>query len=248
MWYNRGMDNIRRNRRSRLPAGRRLPGRAPLTPGMLRRGRAVETEMRFGGMLARLTLAFLALAGVVALGVAGTAYSAYSDLAASLKPRLAAIENRESFETTRLYDRHGQLLYEFFGAGKRTRVPLDQISTYLISATIAIEDRTFFENRGVDYLGIARTLFSSLQAGEETGGASTITQQLIKNVVLSDEERRYENRYQRKLIEIILAQELSEQYSKNDILELYLNEIYYGIWRMASKLPPMSISAFQQKI
>jgi membrane peptidoglycan carboxypeptidase len=158
---------------------------------MLRRGRAVETEMRFGGMLARLMLALLALAGVVTLGVAGTAYSAYSDLAASLKPRLAAIENRESFETTRLYDRNGQLLYEFFGAGKRTRVPLDQISTYLISATVAIEDRTFFENRGVDYLGIARTLLSSLQAGEETGGASTITQQLIKNVVLSDEERRY---------------------------------------------------------
>ncbi|MDW8212624.1 MAG: transglycosylase domain-containing protein [Roseiflexaceae bacterium] len=216
------MNSIHRNRRSRAP------GRAPLPPGLLRRGRAVEPDIRIGGALARLTLAFLALGVVITLGVVGVAYSAYSDLAASLKPRLAAIENRESFETTRLYDRNGQLLYEFFGAGKRTRVSLDQISTYLISATVAIEDRTFFENRGVDYLGIARTLLASLQAGEETGGASTITQQLIKNVVLSDEERRYENRYQRKIIEIILAQELSEQYSKNDILELYLNEIYYG--------------------
>lgn len=195
---------------------------------MLRRGRAVEPGLQMGSALARLLLAFLALGVVATLGVVGTAYSAYSDLAASLKPRLTAIENRESFETTRLYDRNGQLLYEFFGAGKRTRVSLDQISTHLISATVAIEDRTFFENRGVDYLGIARTLLTSLQAGEETGGASTITQQLIKNVVLSDEERRYENRYQRKLTEIILAQELSEQYSKNDILELYLNEIYYG--------------------
>lgn len=181
-----------------------------------------------GGVLARLMLAFLALSVLVTLGVVGAAYSAYHDLAASLKPRLAAIKNRESFETTRLYDRNGQLLYEFFGAGKRTRVSLNQISTYVISATVAIEDRTFFENRGVDYLGIARTLLTSLQAGEETGGASTITQQLIKNVVLSEEERRYENRYQRKIIEIILAQELSEQFSKNDILELYLNEIYYG--------------------
>lgn len=216
------MDSTHRNRRFRLR------GRAPLPPGMLRRGRSVEPEMRIGGMLARLLLAFLALGVVIALGVVGVAYSAYSDLAASLKPRLAAIENRESFETTRLYDRNGQLLYEFFGAGKRTRVSLDQISTYLISATVAIEDRTFFENRGVDYLGILRTLLTSLQAGEETGGASTITQQLIKNVVLSEEERRYENRYQRKIIEIILAQELSEQYSKKDILELYLNEIYYG--------------------
>ncbi|MGB9752462.1 MAG: glycosyl transferase [Roseiflexus castenholzii] len=216
------MDRTRRNRRSRLP------GSAPLPPGMLRRGRAIEPDIPMGRVLARLTLAFLALGVLVSLGVAGVAYGAYSDLAASLKPRLAAIENRESFETTRLYDRNGQLLYEFFGAGKRTRVSIDQVSTYLISATVAIEDRTFFENRGVDYLGIARTLLTSLQAGEETGGASTITQQLIKNVVLSDEERRYENRYQRKLIEIILAQELSEQYSKNDILELYLNEIYYG--------------------
>ncbi len=195
---------------------------------MLRRGRTVEPGLQMGSALARLILAFLALGVVATLGVVGTAYSAYSDLAASLKPRLTAIENRESFETTRLYDRNGQLLYEFFGAGKRTRVSLDQVSTSLISATVAIEDRTFFENRGVDYLGIARTLLTSLQAGEETGGASTITQQLIKNVVLSDEERRYENRYQRKLTEIILAQELSEQYSKNDILELYLNEIYYG--------------------
>lgn len=216
------MKSIRRNHRSRLP------GRAPLPPGLLRRGRTVEAGIRIGSVAARLILAFLALGVVITLGVVGVAYSAYSDLAASLKPRLAAIESRESFETTRLYDRNGQLLYEFFGAGKRTRVPLDQISTYLISATVAIEDRTFFENRGVDYLGIARTLLTSLQAGEETGGASTITQQLIKNVVLSDEERRYENRYQRKIIEIILAQELSEQYSKNDILELYLNEIYYG--------------------
>lgn len=216
------MDSIRRNRRSRSP------GRAPLPPGMLRRGRTVEPDIRMGSVLARLALVFLALGVVATLGVVGVAYGAYSNLAASLKPRLTAIESRESFETTRLYDRNGQLLYEFFGAGKRTRVSIDQISTYLISATVAIEDRTFFENRGVDYLGIARTLLTSLQAGEETGGASTITQQLIKNVVLSDEERRYENRYQRKIAEIILAQELSEQYSKNDILELYLNEIYYG--------------------
>lgn len=140
------MDNIRRNRRSRLLE------RAPLPPGMLRRGRTVEPDVRMVGVLARLILAFLALSVVIALGVVGLAYSAYSDLAASLKPRLAAIENRESFETTRLYDRNGQLLYEFFGAGKRTRVSIGQVSTYLISATVAIEDRTFFENRGVDYL------------------------------------------------------------------------------------------------
>ncbi|NWG21833.1 MAG: transglycosylase domain-containing protein [Chloroflexi bacterium] len=195
---------------------------------MLSRGRDVPAGPAIGSVMLQATLALLLLGAVLALGAAGMAYSAYSNLADSLAPRLASIENRDSFETSRLYDRNGRLLYEFFGAGKRTRVSIDQISTSLISATIAIEDRTFFENRGVDYLGIARTLLTSLQAGEETGGASTITQQVIKNIVLSDEERQFENRYQRKLTEIILAQELSERYEKADILELYLNEIYYG--------------------
>lgn len=222
------MHRLRRNRRPRHSyAGRPLP-RLRATPGLLRRVHAADASPRIGGLVLRLLLALLAVGAALAFGVAGTAYGAYADLADSLAPRLAAIENRDSFETTRLYDRNGRLLYEFFDAGKRTRVPIDQISTNLISATVAIEDSTFFENRGVDYLGIARTLWTSLQAGEETGGASTITQQVIKNIVLSDEERLYENRYQRKITEIILAQELSERYEKPEILELYLNEIYYG--------------------
>ncbi|HWQ13251.1 MAG TPA: transglycosylase domain-containing protein, partial [Roseiflexaceae bacterium] len=166
--------------------------------------------------------------GVLLLLGAGAAYGAYADLADSLKPRLEAIDDAGAFHTTRLYDRNGALLYEFFGAGKRTRVSIDQISTHLISATVAIEDKTFFQNVGVDYEGILKAALRSLEAGEETGGASTITQQLIKNVVLTEEEKAYENRYQRKLTEIILAQELSQRYTKEEILELYLNEIYYG--------------------
>jgi peptidoglycan glycosyltransferase len=159
----------------------------------------------------------------------GATYSAYSQLADSLKPRLDAIATAgNNFQTTRLYDRNGALLYEFFGAGKRTRVALDKIAPSLIAATVAIEDKTFFENTGVDYEGIAKAFVRSLEAGGETGGASTITQQLIKGVVLTKEERLYENRYQRKLTEIILAQELSQRYTKQEILALYLNEIYYG--------------------
>ncbi|HEX5689146.1 MAG TPA: transglycosylase domain-containing protein, partial [Roseiflexaceae bacterium] len=88
--------------------------------------------------------------------------------------------------------------------------------------------KTFFQNQGVDFEGIAKAGLRSLQAGEETGGASTITQQLIKGVILTDEERSPENRYRRKLTEIVLAQELSRQYTKREVLELYLNEIYYG--------------------
>jgi membrane peptidoglycan carboxypeptidase len=174
-------------------------------------------------------LVMVTTAAVFTASGASVAYSAYADLADSLKPRLESMSTAtENFETTRIYDRNGLVLYEFFGAGRRTRIPIDQIAPDLISATIAIEDKTFFENTGVDYEGIAKAFLRSLEAGEETGGASTITQQLIKGVVLTDEERSFENRYQRKITEIILAEELSRRYTKEEILELYLNEIYYG--------------------
>ena len=215
-----------RDRRFRRSLGGRPIRRLRPTPRMLRADDGAGSQLLklFAGLLLALVIA---AGGVFFSGVA-TVYGAYAQLADSFTPRLTQIENYENFETTRLYDRNGALLYEFFGTGKRTRVPIEQISTTLISATIAIEDKTFFENPGVDLFGMARTLLSSLSAGEETGGASTITQQLIKTVILSEEERTYENRYQRKVTEIILAQELSERYEKDEILELYLNEIYYG--------------------
>ncbi len=193
-----------------------------LHPAPVRRNRFVRIIAAFVVVLLVLTF------GILGSSV-GATYSAYSQLADSLKPRLDAIATASnSFQTTRLYDRNGVLLYEFFGAGKRTRVALDKIALSLIAATVAIEDKTFFENTGVDYEGIAKAFVRSLEAGGETGGASTITQQLIKGVVLTKEERLYENRYQRKVTEIILAQELSRRYTKQEILALYLNEIYYG--------------------
>lgn len=210
----------RRSLGGRPLARRRIPPavvRAPVAP-----------RSRVPALLSRLLLTLALVVGLLTLGGGGAAYAAYSQFADSLASRLDAIGKHDSFQTTRIYDRNGTLLYEFFGAGKRTRVPIDQVSTELISATIAIEDKTFFQNQGVDYEGILKAFVRSLQAGEETGGASTITQQLIRNVVLTEEERTPDNRYQRKLTEIILAQELSRNYSKPEILELYLNEIYYG--------------------
>jgi peptidoglycan glycosyltransferase len=209
-------------------AGRHLDGRrgGRLAPVIVRRspaapGRAIP-------LITRLLFVLAALLVVLLFVGAGSAYGAYSQLAQSLTPRLKALDTHNSFQTSRIYDRNGTLLYEFAAAGHRTRVPLAQVSTRLISATIAIEDKTFFQNRGVDYEGILKAGYRALQAGEETGGASTITQQLIKRVILTEEERAPENRYRRKLTEIVLAQELSRQYSKQEILELYLNEIYYG--------------------
>jgi peptidoglycan glycosyltransferase len=176
----------------------------------------------------RILLALVLLGVLTTLFGAGSVYGAYAQLANSLQGRLDTLQKHEGFQTSRIYDRNGKLLYEFFDAGKRTRVPLAQISPLLIHATVSIEDKTFFKNSGVDYEGIMKAAYRALSAGEEQGGASTITQQLIKQAVLSEEEKAPENRYRRKITEIILAQELSQQYSKNDILELYLNEIYYG--------------------
>ncbi|MFL5803659.1 MAG: transglycosylase domain-containing protein [Roseiflexaceae bacterium] len=183
---------------------------------------------RAAAIVTRLLFGLAVLIAVLMLTGVGVVYGAYNQLALSLKPRLETIKKHDSFQTTRLYDRNNVLLYEFVGTGRRTRIPIEQISTRLISATIAIEDKTFLQNQGVDYEGILKAGYRSLQAGEETGGASTITQQLIRGVILTDEERAPENRYRRKLTEIVLAQELSRQYSKKEILELYLNEIYYG--------------------
>ncbi len=179
----------------------------------------------------RTLLAVLAVLMLLTPGVAAAVGGMYySDTAASLRPRLERVASYHdrAFQTSRIFDRNGTLLYEFVNDGRRDYVPLARISKLLQDATISIEDKTFYENEGVDYFGIAKALYRNVSEGAEVSGASTITQQLIKLVVLSDEERAKENRYRRKVTEIILAQQIGHEYSKDEILELYLNEINYG--------------------
>src|SRR5262249_2654415 len=128
--------NNRRFRRSLT--GRQLLRRRP--PPAVIRGAAPPPRSRAARWLARAALA-LAL-----LGTLGAAYTAYAQLADSLKGRLDSLSKHDTFQTTRIFDRHGVLLYEFFGAGKRTNVTLDQVAPKLIQATIAIEDKTFYQN------------------------------------------------------------------------------------------------------
>jgi peptidoglycan glycosyltransferase len=221
------MSNDSNNRRFRRSlSGRQLPRRRP-PPGVIR-GAGPPPPNRIGRFVARALLLVALLATLLLLSGVGAAYTAYAQLADSLSGRLDTLTKHDTFQTTRIFDRHGVLLYEFFGAGKRTNVTLDQIDPRLVQATIAIEDKTFYQNSGVDFEGIAKAFLRAANAGEAQGGASTITQQLIKLVVLSDDERAADKVYQRKLTEIVLAQELSRQYTKNQILNLYLNEIYYG--------------------
>ena len=177
----------------------------------------------------RLTLAFVKLALLVALtGVAGGMWLYYrygSDL-----PDPERIAEYRSFETTRLYASDGTtLLYELVGpqAGRRTPVRFAQIPQLLKDATIAVEDADFYQNPGVDVRGIVRAALQNYQSGEIVSGASTITMQLVRTILLSEDERG-EQSYERKLREAILAFRVSRAYGKDQILNLYLNEVYYG--------------------
>lgn len=123
---------------------------------------------------------------------------------------------------TELYDRNGTLLYRFYAEKNRTLVELNDLPEHLIQATIAIEDRNFYKHHGVDLRGIIRALHVNLTTGTLSGG-STITQQLIKNTLLSPEKT-----VQRKLREVVLALWTEVIYSKEEILKMYVNEVAYG--------------------
>ena len=131
------------------------------------------------------------------------------------------------FETTRLYDRNGVLLAEFYEEGRRTWVTLDQISPALVSATVATEDASFFTNRGVDSRRIVGAALQNVQTQSIASGASTITMQLARNLFL-DPSERFEQTVDRKLQEIGLAHDLTILFSKEELLEIYLNLVNYG--------------------
>jgi len=124
--------------------------------------------------------------------------------------------------TTKIYDRNGDLLYTIFDQEDRVLVGLDEISPYLIQATIAIEDNNFYHHWGLSIKGIVRAIENNVQ-NEQIQGGSTITQQLVKNTLLSPEKT-----WQRKIREAILALAVDAIYSKEEILFHYLNEVNYG--------------------
>ena len=145
-------------------------------------------------------------------------------------PNVAELRSKASqFETTRILDRNGNVLYEILdpNAGRRTYVPLSKISPYLVAATIATEDKDFYTHPGFDAFAILRAFWQNYQSGTTVSGASTITQQLARMLLFTPEERS-QRTYQRKINEAILATEITRRYSKDEILELFLNENYYG--------------------
>lgn len=165
-------------------------------------------------------LVALTLTVAVAVG-AVVVLSAYDELTATLPP-IDRLLDYDPPVATRVYADDGSLIEEFFRE-RRYRVPIDDIPPLVRNAFLAAEDSDFFAHRGVDFVGILRAAIANFQAGNVVQGASTITQQVVKALLLSPERS-----YERKLKEILLSMRLEQHLSKNEILELYLNQIYLG--------------------
>ncbi|MBI3396865.1 penicillin-binding protein [Candidatus Woesebacteria bacterium] len=137
-------------------------------------------------------------------------------------PAPISLVSRNIEVSTKIYDRNGVLLYKIYKDHNRTPVKLAQIPNQVKLATLAAEDAEFYSHKGISFRGIFRSAIKDFQTGSLAGG-STITQQLVKNALLSSEKT-----YIRKIKEIVLAMEVENTFSKDQILEMYLNEVSYG--------------------
>ena len=144
-------------------------------------------------------------------------------------PGLDTLPSHLNTPSIRITDRTGRLLYEILSeeGGRHAPVPLDKIPLQLQQATIATEDANFYKHPGVDWKGILRAIWINLRGGKTLAGGSTLTQQVARNLLLSQQER-YQQTLIRKAREIILAWQLTRRFSKAEVLELYLNQTYYG--------------------
>ncbi len=169
-------------------------------------------------------VALAVLAGLVVIGAAGVL--AVAVVVAHYSVGLPSVEqlksNYDPPQITRIFARDGSVLADVF-TERRTVIPLSEVPARAKLAFLAAEDAGFYEHRGLDYLGMLRAFVADLRAGATRQGGSTITQQVVKNVLL-DPERTID----RKIRETILARRLEQSLTKDEILNLYLNHIYLG--------------------
>ncbi|MCH2523843.1 MAG: transglycosylase domain-containing protein, partial [Dehalococcoidia bacterium] len=199
------------------------------------RHQTVSSERSINPVLIVVAIAFsLILLVGIAVTVSGATYAfnRYTEIAKGVIPPEELIANLPQ-GGARIYDRNGSLMYEFVDefTGLRRPVQLENISHWLIEATLAVEDPTFYENNGLNTKGLVRATIENLTpyGGDflEGSGGSSITQQLAKNVYIPIEERA-QRTIDRKARETVIAIELTEQYTKEEILGWYLNSISYG--------------------
>lgn len=187
----------------------------PIGNQKTRRKNKGTKKKNFKKIFSFLVFAFLILAF---LGSAVLAWLNYS------LPDPEKLLKREVAQSTKIYDRTGQtVLYEIFSEERRSLVKLEEIPQNLIDATLVTEDQEFFTHPGFDFKAIIRAILVDLIKGGKAQGGSTLTQQFVKNAFLTSEKT-----YQRKIKEILLAYKIEKEYSKEEILQMYFNEIPYG--------------------
>ncbi len=178
--------------------------------------RRARQRRRFFGPLITVVF-FVSLAGAISL--AGLTAWVRRDL-----PDPTTLRERQIAQSTKIYDRTGEhLLYDIHGAARRTLVKLDDLPRYVLDATVAIEDKNFWQHRGYVIRSIFRATLANLFSRGRVQGASTLTQQFIKNAILTPEKT-----LARKIREFVLALEIERRFSKEEILQLYFNEVPYG--------------------
>ncbi len=162
--------------------------------------------------------------GVVAFSILLFVFTIFAVWVSRDLPNPDALSHRTVAQSTKIYDRSGEhLLYEIHGDEKRTLIKIQDIPDMAKYATIAIEDKKFYEHHGIYWKGLVRALLQSALQGKRLQGTSTLTQQLVKNAILNNQRS-----LMRKMREFILALQLERHYTKDQILQLYFNEIPYG--------------------
>lgn len=164
-------------------------------------------------------LGFLIVAGIAfGVGMVGNMQRWLQDL-----PDYSDADSYLASEPTTVVDRYGNTIASFYAENRKT-VTQDQVTPYVLKGTVDVEDERFYQHNGIDIWGIVRAAFVTLTGGHQ--GASTITQQLVRNTVLVEEQ--YDQTIERKVREAYIAMEIEKIYSKDEILMMYLNTIYYG--------------------
>ena len=191
----------------------------------LRQARVDERRGRFRLWLSILSTALSLLIILSSLIVTGAAvaYRFYSETQQKYQRQVLTLEDLLPLDNLKMYDSKGVLIGQMADQGLHTTVPFEQIAPDVRDATVATEDKNFWTNGGIDLMRILRAALDDVHSGRVVEGGSTITQQLIKNLIVGNEVT-----LERKLEEVMLTPDLNSHYSKQDILGMYLNSIYYG--------------------
>ncbi len=182
--------------------------------------RAPRTRGQWALLIAKWgTIVGFLLAALGAAGLAGMFWYYGSD---PKLPRIASLQDYKPAQVNRVVTSDGKLIGEIFEK-RRSRVTFDQLPESLVNAFVSAEDKGFWKHEGIDYIGMLRAAIVNVREGKKKQGASTITQQVVKNLLLTPERS-----FRRKFQEILLARRLEKTLSKEEILMLYANEIFFG--------------------